>query len=354
MKYRGVVYDVGLNFNGTGLSVEPFSPPQAEYDMRVIATELHANAVRIEGEEIGRLVTATRAAHSAGLTVFFNPWKMNDDVTGTRVYLEEAAKEAEKLRNEGVGIIFVAGCEYSIFSKGVFPGESFNERVMWMASHFPQGQMPEGGNMPPAFREKAGALNEALRSFVATARSHYHGPLTYSAGTWEAEFIDWGMFDMVGLDYYRRGESEEQYVSGLQLYKRFEKPLVVMEVGCCAYEGAAERGDGGFALLKGTNPDGSGIFEGGVVPTRSEAEQAGYIGTQLGLLDSAEAGVDGVFVFVFAFPCMRAGEGAKDLDMMTFSLVKYFPEEDSRNSVTPPWERKESFHRVADVFGQME
>ncbi|KAL4904323.1 hypothetical protein BDW74DRAFT_178908 [Aspergillus multicolor] len=354
MKYRGVVYDVGLNFNGTGYSVEPFSLNQVEFDMRVIATELHANAVRIEGEEISRLVTASRAAHAVGLTVFFNPWKMNHNVAGTGLYLEETAKEAEKLRKEGVDIIFVAGCEYTIFSKGVFPGGSFNERVMWMASHFSEGKMPEGGNMPQAFHERSVALNEALQSFAETVRHHFHGLLTYSAGTWEAEFIEWSIFDMVGIDYYRRGESEEQYVSGLKLYKKFGKPVVVMEVGCCAYEGAAERGDGGFALLKGTNPDGSGIFEGGIVPTRSEAEQADYLGAQLGLLDSAEAGVDGVFVFVFAFPCMRAGEGDKDLDMMAFSLVKHFPGEDLRNNAMPSWERKESFHRVAEIFGKME
>lgn len=28
-----------------------------------------------------------------------------------------------------------------------------------------------------------------------------------------------------------------------------------MEVGCCAWEGAAKRGDGDFVLFKDTNPD---------------------------------------------------------------------------------------------------
>ena len=31
-----------------------------------------------------------------------------------------------------------------------------------------------------------------------------------------------------------------------------------MEVGCCAYKGAAKMGAGGFTILKGNNPDGSG------------------------------------------------------------------------------------------------
>jgi hypothetical protein len=121
-----------------------------------------------------------------------------------------------------------------------------------------------------------------------------------------------------------------------------------MEVGCCAYEGAAARGDGGFALLQGANPDGSGIFEGGVVPTRSEREQADYVGTQLELL--ANADVHAVFVYVFSFPSLRTGEGAKDLDMMCFSLVKTFPDQDPRSKAMPPWAPKEAFHRVADFF----
>jgi hypothetical protein len=343
MKYRGVVYDVGLNFNGQGFSVHPFDPTLVEYDMRVIANDMHANAVRIEGEEVYRLATAARAAHSMGLTVFFNPWKMNEGVDGTRAYLEEAAQTAEQLRNEGVHIIFVAGCEYTIFSKGIFPGDSFNERVMWFASQYPGGHMSD--EIPLVLREKSVELNKVLRSFAEVVRAKFSGPLTYSAGTWEV--VDWDIFDIVGIDYYRRGETKEQYTAGLERF-RCDKPLVVMEVGCCAYEGAAARGDGGFILLKGTNPDGSGIFEGGVIPTRSEREQADYIDTQLNLL--AQANVHAVFVYVFSFPALRAGEGARDLDMMSFSLVKTFPHHDPRSKAMPPWAPKESFHRVADFF----
>ncbi|ODM22836.1 hypothetical protein SI65_00425 [Aspergillus cristatus] len=344
MKYRGVVYDVGLKFQDQGFSVEPFDSVLVEYDMRVIANDLHANAVRIEGEEVQRLITAARAAHAIELTVFFNPWKMNADVDETRAYFEEAAEAAEQLRNEGVDIIFVAGCEYTIFSKGVFPGDSFNERGAWFGAQLAGGFTLE--NIPETVREKSTKLNEILRSFAEVIRAKFAGSLTYSAGTWET--VDWSIFDIVGIDHYRRGETEEQYVADLQRH-RFDKPLVVMEVGCCAYEGAAERGDAGFILLKGTNPDGSGMFEDDVVPTRSEREQADYLGTQLVLL--ANADVHAVFIYVFSFACMRTGEGAKDLDMMCYSLVKTFPDQNPRSRAMPPWAPKESFHRVANFFG---
>ncbi|BCS30673.1 uncharacterized protein APUU_80976A [Aspergillus puulaauensis] len=347
MKHRGVVYDVGLNFNGTGFSVEPFDTALVKYDMETIAHKLHANAVRIEGEEIARLETATRSAHSMGLKVFFNPWKMNATVEETRAYFEEAAKTAQKLRNEGIDLVFIAGCEYTIFGKGVFPGDCFNDRVKFLAPQFPSGHKIE--DIPQALRDKSIELNKVLSSFVKVIRSQFGGQITYSAGSWEV--VDWDIFDIVGIDYYRRGETAEMYVSCLDRY-RIGKPLAVLEVGCCAYEGAAERGDGGFVLLKGTNPDGTGIFENDIVPTRSEKEQADYVGTQLELLHNA--GVNGAFIFLFSFPCMPTGKGAKDLDMMCFSLVKTFPQQDSRSKDMPPWEPKEAFHRVAEVFRSME
>lgn len=344
MKYRGVVYDVGLKFGDEGFSVEPFDPRLVEHDMHVISKELHANAVRIEGEEISRLATAARAAHTVGLTVFFNPWKMNAGVDETRVYLDEAAQVAELLKNEVVDVVFVVGCEHTIFGKGVFPGDSFNERVMWLATHL-SGGGHVSDDIPVPLREKSIRLNEVLRSFAEVVRAKFSGPLTYSSGTWEA--VDWDIFDIVGIDYYRRGEPKEKYVAGLERH-RWGKPLVVMEVGSCTYEGAADRGDGGFMVLQGTNPDGSGIFQDGVVPTRSEREQADYLGTQLELLTNA--GVHAVFVYVFSFPCMPTGEGAKDLDMACFSLVKTFRDQDPRSKNMPPWAPKESFHRVADFF----
>ncbi|KAF4269495.1 hypothetical protein CNMCM8812_001499 [Aspergillus fumigatus] len=308
MKYRGVVYDVGLNFSGTGFSVEPFNPALVKYDMKTIADELYANAVRIEGEELSRLEIAARSAHSMGLKVFLNPWKMNATIEETRAYFEEAAIIAERLHNEGIDLVFIAGCEYTIFNKGVFPGDSFNDRVMFLGRHFPSSHMIE--DISQTLRDKSVELNKALRSFVEVIRSQFGGKT------------------IIAEERLRR------------------------KVGCCAYEGAAERGDGGFALLKGTNPDGTGIFENDIVPTRSEKEQADYVGTQLELLN--KAGVDAAFVFLFSFPCLPAGEGASDLDMMSFALVKTFPKKDSRSKEMPPWVPKESFHRVAEVFRSME
>lgn len=348
MRYRGVVYDVGLKFTEDGYSVEPFVQALVEHDMRVIAEDLHANAVRIEGEEVERLETAARAAHSVGLSVFFNPWKMNAGVEETLDYVAAAAVTAEELRNEGVDVVFVVGCELTIFTDGIYPGSSWAERGMFLAAqaggHGPSAAPPSEGPL----HEGAIRLNAALRSLVERTRAVFSGPVTYSAGTWEP--VDWSVFDLVGMDYYRRGESEEEYVAGLDSH-RHDKPLAVLEVGCCAYEGAAVKGDAGFAVLQGVEADGSGIFEGGSVPTRSEGEQAAYIGRQIELLE--EAGVDAVFVFCFSFPAMRTGEGPKDLDMVNFAIVKTLGWDHPQANAVPNWEPKEAFHRVADIYGRL-
>lgn len=343
MKYKGVVYDVGLWFVADGpYSVEHFNPELVHWDIRAIADDLHANAIRIEREEIERLVTAACTAHEAGLTVFFNPWKMNVPVDELRAYFHQAAQAAEKLRKVGVNIVFVCGCEITMFNEGIFPGTSVMERAKWLGSQLEQ---QADHNSETMFSEESTQLNHLLSSVVSSVRDEFRGPVTYSAGTWEK--VDWSLFDITGVDYYRNGESAEEYVTGLERY-RTDKPFVVMEVGCCAYEGAAIKGAGGFMILEGQEPDGSGRFAGGITPVRNEQEQADYAGEQLELLSNA--GVDGVFIYVFSFPTYRTGEGAKDLDMISFSLVKTFPESDPRSKTMPPWAPKKAFYRIASFF----
>ncbi|AXF22233.1 hypothetical protein CUJ89_07840 [Burkholderia pyrrocinia] len=342
MKYRGVVYDVGLRFTADNpYSVEHFDPKLVAYDINTIATRLHANAIRIEGEEIERLVTASRIAHAAGLAVFFNPWKMNVPIAELPAYFAHAARAAEQLRSEGTNIVFVAGCEMSLFNDGILEGSTVIERVHGMIGL--EAAVKSGDDL--LLRAKAAMFNEALGQIVDGVRKTFKGPVTYSAGMWEA--VDWSPLDIVGIDHYRNGEAAEQYTEALDRY-RFSKPLVVMEVGSCAYDGAGKLGAGGFMRLQGTNPDGTGIFTDGIVPTRSEREQADYVEEQLELLN--DAGVDGVFIYVFSFPTYRHGEGARDLDMMSFSLVKTYPDDHLKSKQMPPWEPKEVFHRIAHIY----
>lgn len=350
MKYFGVVYDVGLHFSGTNhLSVKHFDPVRVETDMRAIATVMHANAVRIEGEDIERLKTASRIAHEQGLSIFYSPWKMDAGLEENKPFLQEAAAAAEELRLEGADIVFVTACEYTIFNDGIYPGSSLFERSSWAYDQL-DGKgwpyTPEG--LPSPFPEKAKELNDVLATLVETVRATFRGQQTYSAAIFEE--VDWSLFDFVGTNYYREKQTDEEYRAGLEYFSGFGKPVAVMEVGCCAYEGAAARGSRGWRILSGTNPDGSGIFENGVVPTRSEREQADYVERQLKFF--AEHGVHSAFLYVFAQEDYPTGEGALDLDMGAFGLVKKFRMDDPRSHKTPDWEAKEAFLRAGEFFHQ--
>lgn len=352
MKYLGVCYDVGLRFSGTNkLSLETFDPVQVEYDMQAIANDLHGNAVRIEGEDIERLVAAARAAHRAGLSVWFSPWAMDTGLEHNRVYLAEAARAAEALRQDGVDIVFVTACEYTIFNDGIYPGSSVFERSAWgygLLDNKGWPYTPE--NLPEPFPSKAKELNAVLAELAAIVREHFKGLQTYSAAIFEE--VDWSIFDFVGTNYYREKQTHEEYVTGLDYFAGFGKPIAVMEFGCCAYEGAAIRGSRGWRIMEGRNPDGTGNWENGVVPTRNEKEQSDYIKRQLAVFESQ--GVEAAFIFIFAQHGWPTGEGACDFDLCGFGIVKLFPEEDPRSREIPNWAPKEAMFGVAECFRELQ
>lgn len=345
MNYRGIVYDVGLQFNPGQYSVECFNEPLVRYDMKTIADSLHCNAVRIEGEDLGRLQRASEIAAENELKVFFNPWWMNADAADVIPYMGEAAKVAERLRHKGIDITFVAGCEFTLFNRGILDGNSVNERLASMMKLQKIADNPR--KLKAAADEITMKLNRTLAAVVKAVRENFNGPVTYSAGTWES--VAWTMFDVIGVDYYRDSQSDEKYLEGIQKYMGYRKPVWVMEVGCCAYEGASQLGGSGFTVLQGVDKDGNGIYAGGNVPVRSEKEQADYAENQIRLLSGS--GVEGMFVYLFSFPISPYRENGIDSDMTAYPIVKSFPADDPRSSHMPPWQPKEAFHRVASIYG---
>ena len=342
MSLYGVVYDVGLNFGGKNLSVEHFRPEQVAYDMSIIRHVLNCNTVRIEGEDFDRLSFATREASKQGLKVLFNPWKMESDSATTVDYMRRASQVAEELRKEGTDMIFVAGCEYTLFNRGVFPGDTFEERMAWL---YEIGTKP---NPLEIIQEKNKKLNQILHAMSSQVRQNFHGKIVYSSGDWES--VDWDNFDYIGVDYYHNNESDEQYVEGFGRYTSMGKPVIVMEMGSCAYQGAAERGGGGFAIFKGVDSKGNGIYEGGKTPVRDESVQADYISKNIELLE--KAGATGVMVYVFSYPIYPYSETGIDYDMTSYALVKSFPSTDPRSKQIPAWEPKKAFYRVGEIFSK--
>lgn len=347
MKCRGIVYDVGLQFSPGFYSVDTFNEDQVRYDFSIISNVLGVNTIRIEGENISRLVAASKIAREYGLRVFFNPWLMGADENETVDYMGRAAKAAEELREEGVNLVFVAGCEYSLFSDGIFEGKTVNDRICSMIA-MAKENVNNGNSVQ--MQERMTKLNGVLSNICKKVRSNFNGQVTYSSGIWEQ--VNWDLFDIVGVDLYRDTQADEQYLNQLKSYQAYNKPVYVMEVGCCAYKGAAVRGGGGFSILQGTTPDGKGIYENGIVPERSEKEQADYIHEQIKLISSS--GIEGMFVYVFSFPCAPYRKNGFDNDMTSYSIVKTLPQSPARSRLLIPWTPKEAFYTIAMDYRSME
>ncbi|PWU61562.1 abortive infection protein, partial [Micromonospora globispora] len=179
------------------------------------------------------------------------------------------------------------------------------------------------------------ALNRHLRRAVATARARFAGPLTYAALSFES--VGWRPFDVVGVDHYRSGEPLDAWAERIAERRRHGKPVVLTELGCATYAGAAARGALAWTVVdRGSDPP--RLREPVVRNERAQAEEVGA------LLDAAEtAGADAVFVFTYAaFSYPHRPEPEHDLDTAGYGLMAVLPDGSLR--------RKAAFDAVARRF----
>ena len=137
---------------------ETFEPAQVEREMRVIADDLHCDAVRISGGDPERISVAARYAIAAGLEVWFSPFPCDMGVEELRPYFAECADRAEELRKDGAPVVLVNGCEISLFANGFFPGASAMERI----HNVTHGGPELWAFMPDALGRAAAFLGETL------------------------------------------------------------------------------------------------------------------------------------------------------------------------------------------------
>jgi hypothetical protein len=349
MRLRGVSYDVGRVLDG--MNWRPaFDPAETRRELAIIRDDLHCNAVRICGADIGRVVSVAADALDLGLHVWLSPELWDHDATETLEYVAAAARQAESVREQWPDrVTFSVGSELTLFMKGFLDGDSFRERL----AH-------------PALidRLRSGAHNEPLNAFLArataAARQSFRGPISYASLT--SEHIDWTRFDVVGVDLYREAANRDRYARELRRYLSYGRPLVISEFGCCTFRGAADLGPRGWEIVDFSTlpPKLKGDY------VRDEGEQAREVADLLATF--TEAGLDGAFVFGFVQPLNPYSEDPRyDLDMAAYSLVKSFgsrlgdvasllpelPWDTTRMGSTYPglpWEPKESFRAVAQAY----
>lgn len=238
VKRNGVVYDTGTIYSGPGwkTSTRPrLDPGTVRRELQIIRDDLHCNAVRVRGRDVGRLTAVTEEALRQGLQVWLSPELFNRSGPETIRYLIRAATAAEPLRRQWPGrLVFSVGSESTLFMRGILPGTTISKRVT--------GLFREGGA-----GEHASALNAFLGQASAAVRKVFGGDISYASLPFES--VDWSLLDLVGVDHYREARVKERYAEMLRPLFAHGKPVVVTEFGMRAYRGADSSGALGFGIV---------------------------------------------------------------------------------------------------------
>ncbi|HZE37945.1 MAG TPA: hypothetical protein VE172_03960 [Stackebrandtia sp.] len=332
MRDKGITYDTG--FRPGGVSSRPrFDADTAARELRVIAEDLHCDAVRITGDDPHRLAIAARLAADVGLRVWFSPFPTELTAEEMLPFLATCARSAEELRRDGADVVFVAGCEVSMFAAGFLPGDTVHERIANLAT----ADLAALADVPAR-------VNDFLTRAAADTRAVFGGPISYAAGPWED--LDWSPFDIVTVDAYRDVRNAANFRELLAGVFRHGKPVAIGETGCATYRGAADRGGMGWAILDRTvSPP---MLDGDYV--RDEDEQVRYLRDLLPIAEAA--GVESFFWFTFANYHMphRPTPPRADLDLGSFGVVRVL--DGARGTAYPDmtWEPKKSFHALAEAY----
>jgi hypothetical protein len=349
MNRRGVVYDTGTVFSGRGWKFDTRPKLRAgtvRRELDIIRSDLHCNAVRITGHDVGRLVSVAETALEAGLEVWLSPTMFEHGPDQTLDYAARAAKAAEPLRSRFPGrLVLVVGGEFTLFMRGIVAGNSLSERLTNLISAAKAGD-----------RGFSGQLNDFLSRVGDAVRAVYDGPITYAS--LPGEKVDWSRFDLIGVDHYREARNAGRYEEALRPLQALGKPVVVTEVGMRTYQGANHSGALGMGIIDGSSQYRHGLpLIGRLVRprlqpgnwVRDEDLQARELTETLAILD--RVGIDGAFVNTFVEPASPFDEEpVHDLDMSALSLVKSY---ERRHGTTYPdmtWEPKKSFKAVADFY----
>ncbi|WP_406354567.1 abortive phage infection protein [Streptomyces sp. NBC_00658] len=330
LTYRGVVYEVG---EGETPGTE-WNPARMRADVRAIDRDLHANSVKVTGYGVERLTATAGEAAERGLNVWLEPTLGDVPEKEILEHLAETGQFAERLRRQGAGVHLSVGCEFWLFVPGIVPGDNVLERIENLMS----------GNFDPVLMARR--LSRFTAKAARVGRSVFGGRLTYAAA--QDDDVDWGLFDLVGIDYYSYFRSRNEYVRDLDRFRRFGKPVAITEFGCCTFEGAPEQGGMGWDVVDYTKepPEIKGAL------VRSERTQAAYLMDVLSVFESM--GLYSAMAFTFVTPDSPhlPQDPRHDLDMASYGIVKPIKDRPGDPASDWHWEPKESFRALARQYGR--
>jgi membrane protease YdiL (CAAX protease family) len=333
LKQRGIIYDVGSSYAPGQSSREKWDKEAVKYDLKVIRESLHCNSVTLMGDDLDRLEEAAHFALEDDLFVWLHPASFGSEPEEMLSQLRDGAILAEKLRKKHEDKIGLkVGLELSVFTAGSIPGRDFERRAQHLKWF---------GLLLPWFNRR---LNALLRQTVEVAREHFKGDITYGSGAWED--VKWEMFDFIGVNYFFDTSTAVNYVEGLRRYQRFNKPIIITEFGCCAYEGAELKGGEGGWIQDWSNLN-ERKLDGNY--TRNEQIQADYIGQLIEVFESEN--IYGAFINQFIEEDHPYSvEALYDLDMASLGIVKACPVDSEQATDEKGWLPKKAFYEVANRY----
>jgi hypothetical protein len=330
LRYRGMNYDVGTD-SGLAPFRAAWHAESVRRDIRAIRDELHCNAIGVHGTDVVRLTETSAYALERGLHVWLQPRLFDVPAEGLLAHLANVAGEAERLRRQYGNVVLNLGVEMTLLNTGFVPGATIPERIAAFETL-----------SAPDWQRIIARLNDVLAQALTVARDRFEGPLTYGAGPWEWTDIDWSGFDIIGLDHYMDRTNRADYVQPLRQFQGAGKPVVVLEFGCCTYEGAEDAGGMGWAIVDDDNP---GQLDG--VYVRSEKTQADYVNHLLDLIHAER--VSGAFVYQFVDPSLvHSSDARHDLDMASYGVVKVVSNDDQTGAFQ--WQPKRAFRVLAERY----
>jgi hypothetical protein len=312
MRRHGINYDTGFDPSNEGTSRPRFDIGSVRRDMAVIADDLHCDAIRVSGGEPERVFAAAQAAAEAGLEVWYAPFPCELPPEALLDHLTDGARRAEQIRTATtVDVVYVAGCEISLFNRGFLPGDDLMTRLNAL-------QEMAGSRDRAAFGTLGARLNAAPAGIAAAARQHFGGRISYASGPWE--HIDWTPFDIVGADAYRMDGDTAGFREELRGHLRHGKPVAATEFGCCAYRGAGDRGGMGWMVLDESDTRVREPVE------RDESEQSRYLIELLEVFE--DEGLDAAFWFTYAGWRLphRDDDLEHDLDLGSYGVQAVLPD----------------------------
>jgi hypothetical protein len=338
MRAKGIAYDTGFIYKGS-VSRERFDSAVVRRELAIIRDDLHCNAVQVVGGDPDRLELAARHAAELGLGVWFSPSPLELAPGEILSLFTDCAERAERLRESGAEVVFLAGIELTIMDRGFVPGNTLQERLSCLLGDPGRHER---------LTEVSACFNEFLVRAVAEIRERFGGRITYASIPFERP--DWTLFDIVAVELIRTPEIAGQYRDGVRSLVAGGKPVAITGFGTCAYVGAGDRGARAMEIVEYDEVTQTPLrLDGEYI--RDEAGQAANIREVLEISDAE--GVDSTFIWLFElcnFPHRPDGDPRDDLDLASPAIVKTLERRHGDTYPDMTWEPKAAFTAIADCY----